>query len=209
MFAETAAEANEFRRRGFHEFTKKQVYHQGAAHSSFPWPAGPAAAAAAAVPLPDDEGMAPMPDDDEEEVPLCERPPPEEIHTPYDYIPEIRKSGDGSEREKWIECFEEKVVCERLKDVYSPIRLWERKEYAKKSTLNVRLLQYYFAKQNLSTDGKKETQINVKKVARDHAREKYGNDKKFTSGNGDLKYFDICLHLYEGSSGSSAGAGDN
>ena len=74
------------------------------------------------MPLPDDnDDVMPLPDDDELEE-LHERPPPEEIHTPCDYIPEIRENGGGSEREKWIECFEEKVVCERLKCVYSPTR---------------------------------------------------------------------------------------
>ena len=179
------------------------MFHRGAARSSFPWPAEPApaaAAAAAAMPLPDDDDDMPMPLPDDDELELHERPPPEGTITPHDYIPEIRKNGGGSEREKWIECFEEKVVCERMNFVYSPIRLWERKEYAKKSTLNVRLLQYYFAKQNLSTDDGNETQKNVKKVARDHAREKYGKDEKFLSGNGNLRYFEICLHLYEESS---------
>ena len=125
IYAETEAEANEFRRRGFHEFKEKRVFHRGAVRSSFPWPAEPApaaAAAAAAMPLPDDDddNVMPLPDDDELE--LHERPPPEGTITPYDYIPEIRKNGGGSEREKWIECFEEKVVCERLKCVYSPTR---------------------------------------------------------------------------------------
>ena len=101
------------------------MFHRGAARSSFPWPAEPApaaAAAAAAMPLPDDnDDVMPLPDDDELEE-LHEKPPPEEIHTPHDYIPEIRENGGESEREKWIECFEEKVVCERLKCVYSPTR---------------------------------------------------------------------------------------
>ena len=70
IFAETEAEANEFRRRGFHEFREKRVFHRGAARSSFPWPAEQAAAAAAA-----DDDEVPLPGDDEPEEPLHERPP--------------------------------------------------------------------------------------------------------------------------------------
>ncbi len=90
------------------------------------------------------------------------------------------------------------MVCERLNDVYSPIRLWDKKEYAKISTLNSRLLQYYFAKQNLSTSNDKERLDNVKKVARKHAKETYGDNERYLSGD-NLKYFDICLALYNSS----------
>ena len=200
IFAETDAEANEFRRRGFHEFKEMRVFRRGAAHSSFPWPmeetaaAPPAAAAAAAAPQEEDE----MPLPDELTVPLEERPPPESLFTPHQHVPVLRRNGGGTELEKWIECFEVKVVCERLNDVYSPIRLWDKKEYAKISTLNSRLLQYYFAKQNLSTSNGKETLDNVKKVARKHAKETYGDNERYLSGD-NLKYFDICLALYNSS----------
>ena len=164
-----------------------------------------AAAAAAAMPPPydNDDDLMPLPNDDELEE-LHERPPPEKILTPYDYVPEIRKNGGGSERDKWIECFEEKVVCERMNCVYSPIRLWQKKEYAKKATLNTRLLQYYFAKKGLSTGRDKENTRNAIKVAREDAKENYSKDGRFKSGNGNLMYFELCLHLYEESSGSTA-----
>ena len=196
IFAETDAEANEFRRRGFQEITETRVFRRGASHATFPWPApaAPAAAAGAALP-PNNDGDFPPPDD--AEVPLYERLPPDEDFKPYQYIPAIRTGGDGTEREKWIECFEVKVVCEKKDEVYSPIRLWDRKEYARIATLNSRLLQYYFAKQNLSTGNGKETLENVKKAARKHANDTYGGDERYVSGN-NLKYFEICLALYNG-----------
>ena len=102
----------------------------------------------------------------------------------------------STEQEKWIECFEVKVVCEEQDEVYSPIRLWDKKKYARISTLNSRLLQYYFAKQNLSTGSNKVTLENVKKVARKHATDTYGDDSRYVSG-ANLKYFEICLALLQ------------
>ena len=83
---------------------------------------------------------------------------------------------------------EEKMRC---------IRGTGRNEHAKMSTLSSRLLQYYFAKQNLSTGNGKETLENVKKAARKHANDTYGGDERYVSGN-NLKYFEICLALYNG-----------
>jgi hypothetical protein len=211
VFAETEREANELRRRGIQEVTETKVFRRGASLATLPWPAPAAAAvAAAAAALPQDDGGLPPPGDTE--VPLYDRPPPDEIFTPHEYIPRLREGGRGTDREKCIECFEVKVVCEEKDEVYSPIRLWDRKEYAKISTLNSRLLLYYFAKQNLSTGSAKETLENVKKVARKHAKETYGGDERYVSGN-NLKYFEICLALYASSasmstSGTSAGGSD-
>ena len=99
------------------------------------------------------------------------------------------------------------MVCERLNEVYSPIRLWNKSSYSKLSSLNTRLLQYYFAKKGLSTGRDKENTRNAMKVARADARENYLKDEdgRFKSGNGNLMYFELCIHLYEESSRSSAG----
>ena len=45
-----------------------------------------------------------------------------------------------------------------------------RKEHAKMSTLNSRLLQYYSAKQNPSTSSAKDALDNMKNTTRDHAK---------------------------------------
>ena len=79
--------------------------------------------------------------------------------------------------------------------------------HAKNSTLNTRLLQYYFAKKGLTgnTGRDKENTRNAIKVAREDAKENYSEGGRFKSGNGNLMYFELCLHLYEESSGSTAG----
>ena len=173
------------RRQGIQEITEMRVFRRGASLATLPWPAPAAAAAAAAAPPQDDDEF-PLPDDDDAEIPLYERPPPGGDFTPYKYIPAIRTDDALTEREKWIECFEVKVVCEAKNEVYAPIRLWDRKEYAKISTLNSRLLQYYFVKKNLSTSNSKETLKNVKMAARKHAADAYGGDSRYVSGK-DLK----------------------
>mgnify|MGYP000588895255 CR=1 FL=1 len=144
------------RRQGIQEITEMRVFRRGASPVTLPWLAPAAAAAAAAAPPQDDDEF-PLPGDDDAEISLYDRPPPDDDFTPYKYIPAIRTDDALTEREKWIECFEVKVVCEAKNEVYAPIRLWDRKEYAKISTLNSRLLQYYFAKKNLSTSNCKET----------------------------------------------------
>ena len=82
--------------------------------------------------------------------------------------------------------------------------------HAKNSTLNTRLLQYYFAKKGLTgnTGRDKENTRNAIKVAREDAKENYSEGGRFKSGNGNLMYmyFELCLHLYEESSGSTAGS---
>ena len=69
--------------------------------------------------------------------------------------------------------------------------------HAKNSTLNTRLLQYYFAKKGLSTGRDKENTRNAIKVAREDAKENYSEGGRFKSGCGNLVYFELCLHLYE------------
>lgn len=96
----TESQANEFqRRRGFHEFAQKQVFEGKTRHSLLSEEAGTAAAAAAAPPL------------------LADPPTavPEVPRVPDGCVPGIRTGGGSGETEgdKQIECFEEKVVCER------------------------------------------------------------------------------------------------
>mmetsp|Transcript_12700 Transcript_12700/g.36301 ORF Transcript_12700/g.36301 Transcript_12700/m.36301 type:complete len:107 (+) Transcript_12700:289-609(+) len=55
---------------------------------------------------------------------LHELPAPVALFMPTS-ISALRKGDDKTEREKWVECFEEKVVCHYLDEVFSPIRRWE------------------------------------------------------------------------------------
>ena len=76
------------------------------------------------------------------------------------------------------------------------MRRWDKSKFTKDSNFNSQLLQYYVAKNELSTPGGKDSLDGIKKVGGAHAKEKYGNDEKFTRG-GQLSYFEICLSLYE------------
>ena len=62
--------------------------------------------------------------------------------------------------------------------------------HAKNSTLNTRLLQYYFAKKGLTgnTGRDKENTRNAIKGAREDAKENYSEGGRFKSGNGNLTY---------------------
>ena len=84
--------------------------------------------------------------EDPEPPPLHEQEPPAALWQPNGYVPKIRKEGGGSNRAKYVEYFEEKVVCEETEQVYSPMRRWDKSKFSKDSTFNSRLLQYYVAK---------------------------------------------------------------
>lgn len=190
IYAKTEARAEELRQKNYHEFTEELCYNNDPS-ASFP-PAGdlPAAAAAAAAPAiaaPAAEDPGPS---------LYEKEPPAALWQPNGYVPKIRKEGGGSQRAKYIEYFEEKVICEDVEQVYSPMRRWDKSNFTKDSNFNSRLLQYYVAKNNLRTPDGKDTLDNIKKVGRAHAQNKYGRADKFTRG-GQLLYFEICLSLYE------------
>ena len=194
LYAETDEQADALRARGFHEFTQKRLFGAATAASSLPWPASAdapedAAAAAAAAPAAARAAAA-------ETVPLHERPPPDTLSMP-DKIPKIRKEGGPRE---WIECFEEKVVDEKHKKVYSPIRLWDKSEWSNDSTLNSRLLQYYFAKKGLTVSGSLNLTA-VKSAARSHAKNEYGENDTYMKG-GNLQYFEICLAIYNEGTGN-------
>ena len=188
IYAKTAAQAEELRQKNYHEFTEGLCYNDPSA--SFP-PAGDLPAAAAAT-----AGTAAPVAEDPEPPPLHEQEPPAALWQPNGYVPKIRKEGDGSNRAKYIEYFEEKVVCEETEQVYSPMRRWDKSKFSKDSTFNSRLLQYYVAKNDLRIPGGKDSLDNIKKVGRAHAKDKYGGEEKFTRG-GQLSYFEICLSLYE------------
>ena len=132
-------------------------------------------------------------------VPTCvyEREPPAAVWQPNGCVPKIRKEGGGTNRSKYIEYFEEKVVCEE----YSPtsMRRWDKSKFSKDSNFNSRLLQCYVAKNDLPTPGGKDSLDNIKKVGMAHAKDKHGGEEKFTRG-GQLSCFEmhVCLSLCEG-----------
>ena len=188
IYAETAAQAEELRQKNYRELTEGLCYNDPSA--SFP-PAGDLPAAAAAT-----TGTAAPVAEDPEPPPLHEQEPPAALWQPNGHVPKIRKEGGGSNRAKYIEYFEEKVVCEETEQVYSPMRRWDKSKFSKDSTFNSRLLQYYVAKNDLRIPGGKDSLDNIKKVGRAHAKDKYGGEEKFTRG-GQLSYFETCLSLYE------------
>ena len=154
-----------YRELNYHEFTEGAHYNESmiATFSPATGPPPEAAAAAAAAPPRDD----PAPP----ELPLLKRSVPVALFMPRS-IPAVRKGDNKTEGEKWIECFEEKVVCDYLDEVFSPIRRWDRSQYSGNSTLNSRLLQYCVAKNNIETPDGKGALENVKAVGREHAQSK-------------------------------------
>lgn len=169
------------------EFTEGIHYTNQA---TFAFPPAEAAAAAAAAPAGPPEAEIP-------EVPYYLQSAPATHWFPRDYVPVVHKNGAKTDREKWIEYFEEKVVCDHLETVYSPMRLCDKSKYSKDSNMNSRLLQYYVAKNNLDAPpGGKDTLANIKAVGRQHAKNKYYGQQEHMKGE-NLMYFEICLLLYE------------
>ena len=86
------------------------------------------------------------------------------------YVPKIRKEGGGSNRAKYIEYFEEKVVCEEREQVYSPMTRWDKSKFSKDCNFNSRLLQHHVAKNDLRAPGGRDSLNKIKKVPAGHMR---------------------------------------
>jgi hypothetical protein len=191
LMVETEEQAEAMRSRGYTEMPSLGVYGRNTSLDDlpFPEPAVPVAAAAAAPPV----------------LPPHEQPPPPENEPPQmpmaNKVPKLRRYGGGTDRDKYVECFEVKVVDEEEGKVWSPIRRWNKNAFAKDNgVFNSRLLAYYAVKKNLPTA---DNNLGSLKTAARHHSEIVERKEQMKQEKKTFAWFDVCLELHNNGTGSN------